>query len=154
MKGLADQALYVVRRVVNAEQTTEIQPTIIRRAISENTARILSDMLAEAMDRAESDALLSGYQVAGKTGTAQIPVPGGYHPTLILGSFAGYLPVDDPQVLILVIIDRPLTAKWGSKTAAPTFRRIAEQLVLVLDIPPDEARLTMSQERVEEGVAQ
>jgi cell division protein FtsI (penicillin-binding protein 3) len=145
---------YIVRRVVNAEQTTEIQPTIIRRAISENTARILSDMLAEAMDRAESDALLSGYQVAGKTGTAQIPVPGGYHPTLILGSFAGYLPVDDPQVLILVIIDRPLTAKWGSKTAAPTFRRIAEQLVLVLDIPPDEARLTMSQERVEEGVAQ
>jgi cell division protein FtsI/penicillin-binding protein 2 len=81
-------------------------------------------------------------------------VPGGYHPSLILGSFAGFLPVDDPQVLVLVIIDRPLTAKWGSETAAPTFRRIAEQLVLVLDIPPDDTRLTMKQESVEESTTQ
>jgi cell division protein FtsI/penicillin-binding protein 2 len=85
------------------------------------------------------------YKLAGKTGTAQIPIPGGYHPTLILGSFAGYMPVDDPQVLVLVIIDRPATAKWGSDTAAPTFRRIAEQLMLMLDIPPDDVRLAMNE---------
>jgi cell division protein FtsI/penicillin-binding protein 2 len=102
-------------------------------------------MLATALERANSEALLPGYRVAGKTGTAEIPVPGGYHPTLTLGSFAGYLPADDPQVLVLVIIDRPLGSRWGSKTAAPTFKRIAEQLVVLLDIPPDDVRLAQTQ---------
>ena len=132
---------YVVERIVDAERDVEVQPTIIRRAISENTAKILNDMLAEALERADSDAQVEGYSVAGKTGTAQIPMPGGYHPTLTLASFGGYLPADDPQVLILVIIDRPTTSKWGSKTAAPTFSRIARQLAIMLDIPPDDIRL-------------
>ena len=105
---------------------------------------MLTEMLVEALDRADSEAQVSGYKMAGKTGTAQIPVPGGYHPTLTLTSFAGYLPADDPQVLVLVIIDRPITSKWGSQTAAPTFRRIAERLVVMLDIPPDDVRLVMS----------
>jgi cell division protein FtsI/penicillin-binding protein 2 len=102
-------------------------------------------MLVEALTRADSRAQLPGYKVAGKTGTAQIPVPGGYHPTLTLTSFAGYLPADDPRVLVLVIIDRPVTSKWGSQTAAPTFTRIAEQLVVMLDIPPDDVRLAMGE---------
>ncbi len=101
-------------------------------------------MLVEALQRADAKALVPGYQVAGKTGTAQIPVPGGYHPTLTLTSFAGYLPADDPQVLILVIIDRPTTSRWGSQTAAPTFRSIAEQIVVMLNIPPDDVRLAMN----------
>jgi len=45
--------------------------------------------------------------------------------------------------LILVIIDRPTTSRFGSETAAPTFRRLAEQIVVLLDIPPDDIRLTM-----------
>jgi cell division protein FtsI/penicillin-binding protein 2 len=48
--------------------------------------------------------------------------------------------------MILVIIDRPATSRWGSQTAAPTFKRIAEQLVLLLNIPPDEVRVAMSEE--------
>jgi cell division protein FtsI/penicillin-binding protein 2 len=102
-------------------------------------------MLASALERANSEALVPGYRVAGKTGTAEIPVPGGYHPTLTLASFAGYLPADDPQVLVLVIIDRPTTSRWGSKTAAPTFRHITKQLVILLDIPPDAVRLAQNQ---------
>ncbi len=132
---------YVVERIVDDQRDATVQPTIIRRAISENTATILSDMLVEAVKRADSDAQVEGYTVAGKTGTAQIPVPGGYHPTLTLASFGGYLPADDPQVLVLVIIDQPTTSKWGSKTAAPTFSRIAQQLAVMLNIPPDDIRL-------------
>jgi len=134
---------YVVERIVDAERDVQVKPTVVRQAISADTAQTLTDMLVEALDRADSEAQVPGYRMAGKTGTAQIPVPGGYHPTLTLASFAGFLPADDPQVLVLVIIDRPTTSKWGSKTAAPTFRRIAEQLVVMLNIPPDDVRLAM-----------
>lgn len=138
---------YIVERIVDAERSVEVKPTVVRRAISEETAHTLTGMLVEALMRANSQALVPGYKVAGKTGTAQIPVPGGYHPTLTLASFAGYLPADDPQLLVLVIIDRPVTSKWGSQTAAPTFTRIAEQLVVMLNIPPDDVRLAMSSQQ-------
>jgi cell division protein FtsI/penicillin-binding protein 2 len=131
---------YVVQKVVDSEREIEVKPIMVRRAVSEETAGTLTNMLVEAMERANSEALVAGYKVAGKTGTAEIPVPGGYHPTLTLASFAGYLPADDPQVVILVIIDRPTTSRWGNTTAAPTFKRITEQLVVLLNIPPDEAR--------------
>lgn len=132
---------YIVQRIVEGERTAEVKPVVVRRAISEETAHTLTGMLVEAVKRADSQAVLEGYKVAGKTGTAQIPVPGGYHPTLTLASFVGYLPADDPQVLVLVIIDRPATSKWGSETAAPAFKRIAEQLVVLLNIPPDDVRV-------------
>lgn len=131
---------YVVQRIVAGEREIVVKPTPVRRTVSQETAATLTQMLVTALERANSEALLPGYRVAGKTGTAEIPVPGGYHPTLTLASFAGYLPADDPQVLVLVIIDRPTASRWGSQTAAPTFRRIAEQLVTLLAIPPDEVR--------------
>ncbi|MCB0193422.1 MAG: penicillin-binding protein 2 [Anaerolineae bacterium] len=137
---------YIVQRIVDDDRQVEVQPTVIRRAVSAETAKKLTDMLVEAMERAESPARLPGYRVAGKTGTAEIPVPGGYHPTLTLSSFAGYLPADDPELLILVIIDRPTTSRWGSETAAPTFKRIAEQLVMLLNILPDDVRQTVDTE--------
>jgi cell division protein FtsI/penicillin-binding protein 2 len=138
---------YVVERIVDGERTIEVKPTIVRRAVSADTAQKLTDMLVEALERAGSKAMLPGYRVAGKSGTAQIPVPGGYHPSLTLASFAGFFPADDPQVLVLVILDRPLTSEWGNETAAPVFRNIAEQLVILLNIPPDEVRLAMSGEQ-------
>jgi cell division protein FtsI/penicillin-binding protein 2 len=139
---------YVVQRIVDGERTVEVKPTVVRRAVSADTAEKLTNMLVEALERADSKALLPGYRVAGKTGTAQIPVPGGYHPSLTLASFAGFLPADDPQVLVLIIIDRPLASNWGNETAAPAFREIAEQLVVLLDIPPDEVRLAMNNEQI------
>lgn len=135
---------YVVQRIVDGEREVTVKPTVVRRAVSQETAATLTGMLAAALKQAGSEALLPGYHLAGKTGTAEIPVPGGYHPNLTLASFVGYLPADDPQVLVLVIIDRPTSSRWGSKTAAPTFRRIAEQLVVLLDIPPDQVRLAQN----------
>lgn len=135
---------YIMQKIVDSEREVEIKPVVVRRAVSQETAHTLTNMLVEALERANSEAMLPGYRVAGKTGTAEIPVPGGYHPTLTLASFAGYLPADDPQVLVLVIIDRPTTSRWGNTTAAPTFKRIAEQLVVLLSIPPDEVRTQLA----------
>jgi cell division protein FtsI/penicillin-binding protein 2 len=131
---------HIVSRIVDSEREVEVKPVVVRRTVSQETANTLTGMLVEALKRANSEALIPGYKVAGKTGTAEIPVPGGYHPTLTLASFAGYLPADDPQVLVLVIIDRPTTSRWGNTTAAPTFKRIAEQLVVLLNILPDDSR--------------
>ncbi len=136
---------HVVKRIVDGEREINVKPAVIRRSISQETAATLTDMLVSALERANSQALLPGYRIAGKTGTAEIPVPGGYHPTLTLASFVGYLPANDPQVLVLIIIDRPTSSRWGSQTAAPTFKDIARQLVILLDIPPDEVWLAQNQ---------
>ncbi|MFQ5612398.1 MAG: peptidoglycan D,D-transpeptidase FtsI family protein [Anaerolineae bacterium] len=132
---------HVVQAISDNGQVLQVKPTVIRRAVSADTANILTQMLARALVMENSAALLPGYQIAGKTGTAEIPVPGGYHPFLTVASFIGYFPVDDPQILALVILHRPKTSRWGTQTAAPTFQRLAGQLVRVLDIPPDEIRV-------------
>ena len=90
---------HIVNRVVDSEREVEVKPMVVRRTVSQETAKTLTKMLVEALKRGNSEALVPGYEIAGKTGTAEIPVPGGYHPTLTLTSFAGYLPADDPQVL-------------------------------------------------------
>ena len=79
--------------------------------------------------------------MAGKTGTAQIAEDFGYHPTDVIGSFIGWLPADDPEIIVLVKLDRPQSAPWGSMTAAPVFAKLARELVVLLDIPPDAIRL-------------
>jgi cell division protein FtsI/penicillin-binding protein 2 len=86
-------------------------------------------------------AQLPGYTVAGKTGTAQIAENGIYLPDDTIGSFIGWFPADDPEVLVLVKLDRPTVSPWGSQTAAPAFSLMASELVVLLDIPPDEVRL-------------
>jgi cell division protein FtsI/penicillin-binding protein 2 len=114
---------------------------VVRRAVSADTADILTEMLAQALEVEASEALIPGYRVAGKTGTAEIPIPGGYHPTLTIASFIGYFPVDEPQVLVLVTLNKPTVSKWGNHTAAPTFKHVGERLISMLDIPPDEIRM-------------
>ncbi len=127
---------HLVKRIVDRDREAEVKPVIVRRAVSEQTAHTLTNLLVTALEQSESAALVPGYRVAGKTGTAEIPIPGGYHPTLTVASFVGYLPANNPQVLVLVILDRPSTSRWGNDTASPTFARIAQKLVILLDIPP------------------
>ncbi len=108
--------------------------------ISEETAITLSNMLATSLESESSLALVPGYRVAGKTGTAQIPVNGYYDATQTNASFIGWGPVDDPQFMIYVWLERPSASIWGSETAAPVFAEIAEKTVILLDIPPDSVR--------------
>ncbi len=108
--------------------------------ISENTAHTLNQMLALSLEYESSSALVPGYRIAGKTGTAQIPSDYGYEDGVTNASFIGWGPVDDPQFMIYVWLERPSSSIWGSETASPVFSQVAQQTVLLLNIPPDKIR--------------
>lgn len=109
------------------------------RVISEQTAQesrvILETVVSEGTG---GNAAVSGYTVAGKTGTAQKAREDGkgYAKDKYIASFAGFLPAEDPQVLIVVALDEPRNAIYGGAVAAPTFSRLAEFSVSHLKIPP------------------
>ncbi len=108
--------------------------------ITEQTADTLSEMLAVSVSSEGSLAKVDGYRLAGKTGTAQIPVNGFYDDTATNASFIGWGPVDDPKFMIYVWLERPEVSIWGSETAAPVFAEMAEKTIILLDIPPDNIR--------------
>ena len=132
---------YVVAEVRDENGVHRHEPTVLSQAIKPETAAIMTTMAVTAVQQEVQEALVEGYTVAGKTGTAQIAEPFGYHPTDTIGSFIGWLPADDPEIVVFVKLDRPQTAPWGSMTAAPAFSKLAKELVVLLDIPPDEIRL-------------
>jgi cell division protein FtsI (penicillin-binding protein 3) len=108
--------------------------------ISTETAKTLTVMLSNSLEQESSQALLPGYRLAGKTGTAQIPTEYGYDATHTNVSFIGWGPVDDPQFMVYVWLQKPSASIWASETAAPVFSQVAEQTVISLNIPPDVVR--------------
>ncbi len=132
---------HVVSEIRDEFGTRHIEPVMVGQIISENTAAQMTAMATVAVQQEVQEALVEGYTVAGKTGTAQIAEAFGYHPTDVIGSFVGWLPADDPQIVVYVKLDRPQSAPWGSMTAAPVFSKLAKELVVLLDIPPDAVRL-------------
>jgi cell division protein FtsI/penicillin-binding protein 2 len=132
---------YVVERIVYEQEVIVTQPTVVRQAISARAAEQLTDMLMETVKQGAKLASVPGYDVAGKTGTAQIPVGDHYDPDLTIASFVGFAPADDPRFIALVKIDKPRVASEGAHVAAPVFQAIAERLFVLLDVPPDSIRL-------------
>ncbi|MFQ5419536.1 MAG: penicillin-binding transpeptidase domain-containing protein, partial [Anaerolineae bacterium] len=132
---------YVVQEIHNKGKTFTHQPTVLGRPISAETAQQVTTMATTAVVREVAEAQMPGYTIAGKTGTAQIAENGIYLPNAIIGSFIGWLPADEPEIIIFVKLDRPTSAPWGSQTAAPVFATLTEELVVLLDIPPDNVRL-------------
>ena len=138
---------YVVHELISTdpqtgqERVVQVQPMVVRRAISAQTAKTLTDMLVEVVEQGATEAQVPGYRIAGKTGTAQVPTAYGYHDTDTIASFVGFAPAEDPQFIVLVKLDKPRASPWGSRTAAPTFSAIAERLFAYMQIPPDEIRL-------------
>ena len=132
---------YVVQEIRTENDVIVHEPSILGRPISPEAAQQTTTMAITAVAREVPEAQIEGYSIAGKTGTAQIAENGIYHPTDTIASFIGWLPADNPELLIYVKLDRPQTAPWGSYTAAPTFARLAEELVVLMDIPPDNIRL-------------
>lgn len=101
-----------------------VKPKVVRQVISPEAARITAEMMVEAVDKGEAKwAKPVGYRIAGKTGTAQIPVAGHYDETKTIASFVGFAPVDDPKFVMLVTLREPQSSQWGSETAAPLFLR-------------------------------
>ncbi len=109
------------------------------RIISEEAAAETRDVLKVAITEGTgSAAAVAGYEVAGKTGTAQKARTDGrgYEAGKYIGSFAGFLPADDPRILVLVVIDEPKGAVYGGVVAAPVFAEVARFAVSHLRIPP------------------
>ena len=111
-----------------------------RRVISAETAIALRNMLeGVTLNGTAKKAQLDGYSAAGKTGTAQKidPKTRSYSSTKFVGSFVGFAPVSNPQVVIIVVIDEPAGAYHGGDVAAPVFREVAEQVLPTLNVMPD-----------------
>ncbi len=122
-----------------------VPPQYAGLPIRAETAATLNEMLAVSLEDESSAALVPGYRVAGKTGTAQIPTPYGFYDfSQTNASFIGWGPVDDPQFMIYVWLERPTASIWGSQTAAPVFSEVAQKTVVLLAIPPDSVRLQMT----------
>lgn len=132
---------YLVQEIHSQGQVFTHEPTILSRPVSEQTAGQVIAMSINAIRVGLPDTLIDGYTIGGKTGTAQIPEGGIYHPDDTIASFIGWLPADEPEMIILVKLDRPTVSAWGSFTAAPAFAELAQELVALLGIPPDNIRL-------------
>lgn len=130
---------YVVKRITDqdGQLIREGEPRVLSRPIREDTARLMSELMARVTDEGGTAraARMDGYRVAGKTGTAQKPVPGGYSDRLNIASFVGFLPAENPEISMVIVVDEPWPIRTGGAVAAPIFKAVAEQAVRYLDIP-------------------
>jgi cell division protein FtsI/penicillin-binding protein 2 len=119
----------------------DFPPEVRRQVLDPQTVETLRGIFAGVVERGTGKpAAVEGYAVGGKTGTAQKSEAGGYSHSKILASFVGFVPVEDPQLIILVMIDEPQISRWGSQAAGPVFRRVAQEALRYLQIPPQLAR--------------
>ena len=144
VSALANDGQMVVPRIVlsmiDDGKQYNTSPRISGAPITAKTAQRLTEMLSTSLEVESSSALVEGYQVAGKTGTAEIPTPFGYTSNLTNASFVGWGPVDEPRFLVYVWLEKPTTSPWGSVVAAPVFRQVVERLVVLMNIPSDEMK--------------
>lgn len=128
---------HVVEKIIRGNETVEIKPREIKRVISEKAALTMTDIMVKSAEHGEAKfAMLPGYRIAGKTGTAQIPIDGVYDESKTIASFVGFAPADSPKFVMLVRISEPKSSQWGSETAAPLFFTIAKDLLRYYGIPP------------------
>ncbi|MDP8217609.1 MAG: penicillin-binding protein 2 [Candidatus Theseobacter exili] len=118
----------------------EAHPQRVRRVISENASSEITKAMkgVVSLHGTASRAIITGYSVAGKTGTAQkVAIEGGYSHELYVSSFIGYFPADNPRLVIAVVLDEPKPDYYGGVVAAPVFKSIAKKILHYLEIPPD-----------------
>jgi cell division protein FtsI (penicillin-binding protein 3) len=110
------------------------------RVISKQTAAQLTQMLEGVLapGGTASEVSVPGYTLAGKTGTAEVAVDGGYSDSQYVASFVGFAPAQDPQLLVAVVVDEPQGSYYGGVVAAPAFGEIARFALPYLEIPPDQ----------------
>src|SRR3989344_1794610 len=115
---------------------SNVEPQVVRRVISEEAARQVTEMMVSAVKKAEV-AQIPHYRIAGKTGTAQIPDPknGGYLESYI-HTYVGFAPATQPKFVVLFKVDRPQAPLAGA-TVVPAFRELTEFLLNYYNVPPD-----------------
>jgi cell division protein FtsI (penicillin-binding protein 3) len=148
---------------VFANKGTMVKPTLVRRLLAANGKVIYENcpphigqqviappiaekvlkIMQEAVDQGTGIAArIPGYTVAGKTGTAEkaYSFGGGYIPNEYISSFVGLVPVEQPKLVILVVLDTPRRGEFGGVVAAPAFKEVAEAALYYMNIPPDRKR--------------
>jgi len=131
---------HILKAIIQDGKQYDITPQVLGVPVQAKTAKTMTEMLVKSLVNESSLALVPGYSIAGKTGTAEIPVEGKYGTELTNASFVGWGPAQDPQFLIYVWLEKPKDSPWGSVVAAPLFSEIAKELVVYLNIPPDEVQ--------------
>jgi cell division protein FtsI (penicillin-binding protein 3) len=119
--------------------TRTIEPRVVRQVITPDTAHTLTRMMTTVVREGTGhNAAIPGYEVAGKTGTAQKldPATRRYSRAPGVLSFVGFAPADDPRLAMLVMLDEPKNEKWGSEAAAPIFAAIGREALRYLNVPP------------------
>jgi cell division protein FtsI (penicillin-binding protein 3) len=131
----------LVRALLDAEgrDSQVFAPSAVRQVISPDTARTLTRLLVQVVENGTGHAaMIPGYQVGGKTGTAQKldPMARRYSHAPGVLSFVGFAPADDPRLVMLVLLDEPKNERWGSEAAAPIFSVIGAEVLRHLGVPP------------------
>jgi cell division protein FtsI/penicillin-binding protein 2 len=134
---------YVVEARVDGDTIQYTKPTVMSLTMKPETARELTRILVDVVDQGNVAAGVAGYDIAGKSGTAQIPTEEGYTEDETIVTFVGYAPADEPKFVMLVKMDRPdpSISPWANYTAAPVFAQAARRLFDYYNIPPDDIRL-------------
>ncbi len=116
----------------------KIEKQELRKVMNEKTTQQLTKMLISVVEKGHGKkAQVAGYQVAGKTGTAQIAKPGGgYYEDRHIGSFGGFFPADAPRFAMVVRLDNPRNTEWAESSAAPTFGEMAKWMLSYYRIAP------------------
>lgn len=146
---------YIVQQVTASDGQVmfEQHPKVVGRPIRPETAAVMRRLLARVTEEGGTGhrAQVEGYTVGGKTGTAQKAVAGGYSDTLNISSFAGFIPVENPQLAIIVVLDEPKgAARTGGYVAGPAFSEIASHAVRYLDVPPPAAEVAKNSVKASE----
>lgn len=133
---------YIISEIHHVEKNEKVvnEPKPIRRVLTEAQASQIREMLLGVTQDGGTgvNARVNGFQVAGKTGTAQKVNPNGkgYLPGAYVSSFAGFIPYEKPKFVIYVVVDSPKNAYYGSQVAAPLFSRIASYAVRKAGLVP------------------
>lgn len=143
---------HIIEKIRHWDGTEEeIAPEEVRQVVSENTAQLMGAMLRSVVVNGHGKrADVPGYQIGGKTGTAQIAKENsrGYEEGMNIGSFAGYGPVNDPKFVIVVKLYNPKNVEWAESSAAPTFGRAMKFLLEYYKIKPTEDPNTSPQAKM------
>ncbi len=135
---------HLVSKIINSDGSkTDIQPKIIDSPITPATARKIQSMLVDVVDKGFDKARIQGYDIAGKTGTAQIPSPdGGYLGNdQFVHNFLGFAPAYNARFTVLIKIDKPKGIKFAADSLSPVFGEIARYLIRYFNIPPTRTAL-------------
>lgn len=140
---------YVIEKIVGPDGNVIEQnsPEVVTRVISYDTSYQMKQIMQGVVENGTGKkAQIPGFSVAGKTGTAQIPNPksGGYYSDRYIASFIGFAPVEDPEIVMVVVVEAPRKKTHGGSVAAPIFKQIAEKVLFHMGLSPKKVLVGMT----------